>query len=998
MKSWHLKYALIMSGLFAITVGYNACSEDAGFSLVEGVDSLEEFNSELSNETVADPEPTIVINNNDEYTREAVVNLTLDPDGPADMMFVSNTNDCSEGSWEAFQQNKLWTLQQQNQQASVFVKYRFHDSPESECVQDDIVHDDVAPEIAFTQGVGTLWIKDNNVSILYTVTDSGSGVQEIQCDRSGSGTFQACGNNVYYSNLTENTNYLLVVRAIDKAGNMADPEQLNWRPDFTPPTVVFNTTPAAVTADVTPDFTYTGNDLGSGIALLECKLDDAPYAPCTGSTSLSGLADGAHSFTVRATDGVGHVSTPATYNWMQDSLAPTIEFTQTPMAIEKSDDATFAFRVVAGDIAAYQCQLDGGAYQACTSPHNLTGLSDASHTFSVVGVDGVGNTSSPISYSWLVDTMPPTIAFVETPDAIESADMATFSFSAQDLGSGLDRIECRVDANAYATCQNTMVFNALGNGPHSVDARSLDRAGNVSATISYNWMVDNQVPTITIDTHPTNPTSESLANFTFTATDAGSGVDFIECKLDGTPIATCTSPANYNGLRDGNHIFIVRATDNAGNRSQPAVYTWVVDKTPPDLSFISQPNAVEYVGSTPKVSFTGNDGNGSGVASYTCLYNNTPLACAAQAAYEYPADAEGNHTFMVTAVDAVGNQTSISTTWEVQYLVTEYTTDFEVRPERPVDILFVVDNSGSMDEERENLGQRIHGFLSEIDNLDWQIAVTSTDVTGGNDYQNGRIVDFTGDGLFVLDSSMDVNLAQQLFENKVTIKNKDTNPLGIPGWGDGNEQGIYATARVVDRAVSPQDPEDAHNSAFIRDGADFVAVVLSDENENSEGKADKVKYQPQEFLDRFNSQFTDPKNFTFHSIVVMSGDEDCLTAGIHPHYYGTLYEDLSKLTGFGQPGGGTIGSVCEQNYTTQLSEIGKSVTDLAKTVSLQCAPVDTDNDGKPDVTVEYQDPGSGVYAPYTAPYTVQGQQIAYQDYLPVGHFRFHYDCSGTPSN
>ncbi len=50
-----------------------------------------------------------------------------------------------------------------------------------------------------------------------------------------------------------------------------------------------------------------------------------------------------------------------------------------------------------------------------------------------------------------------------------------------------------------------------------------------------------------------------------------------------------------------------------------------------------------------------------------------------------------------------------------------------VSAQSEVDILFVVDNSGSMSEEQQGIGNKISGFLSRINNLDWQIAVTTTD-------------------------------------------------------------------------------------------------------------------------------------------------------------------------------------------------------------------------------------------------------------------------------
>src|SRR5262249_1335778 len=47
-----------------------------------------------------------------------------------------------------------------------------------------------------------------------------------------------------------------------------------------------------------------------------------------------------------------------------------------------------------------------------------------------------------------------------------------------------------------------------------------------------------------------------------------------------------------------------------------------------------------------------------------------------------------------------------------------------------VDILVIVDNSNSMSVEQQNLGSRFNGFIQNLNNsgLDWQIAITNTDV------------------------------------------------------------------------------------------------------------------------------------------------------------------------------------------------------------------------------------------------------------------------------
>src|SRR5690606_4392624 len=57
--------------------------------------------------------------------------------------------------------------------------------------------------------------------------------------------------------------------------------------------------------------------------------------------------------------------------------------------------------------------------------------------------------------------------------------------------------------------------------------------------------------------------------------------------------------------------------------------------------------------------------------------------------------------------------------------------NFEQGEWGPLDLLVVVDNSGTMIEEQTNLSTKLAPLLSHIDKSDWQIAVTTTDPSDG---------------------------------------------------------------------------------------------------------------------------------------------------------------------------------------------------------------------------------------------------------------------------
>src|SRR2546428_3260684 len=69
--------------------------------------------------------------------------------------------------------------------------------------------------------------------------------------------------------------------------------------------------------------------------------------------------------------------------------------------------ASFSFTDTQAGVS-FLCQLDGAAFSACSSPVTYPGpLTQASHSFSVKAQDTVGNQSAAASFTWTVDTTPP---------------------------------------------------------------------------------------------------------------------------------------------------------------------------------------------------------------------------------------------------------------------------------------------------------------------------------------------------------------------------------------------------------------------------------------------------------------------------------------------------------------------------------------------------------------------------------------------------------------
>src|SRR5437773_6506805 len=90
--------------------------------------------------------------------------------------------------------------------------------------------------------------------------------------------------------------------------------------DTTPPDTTITAAPPARSNSSTASFSFTATEAGSSFA---CQLDSGAFTPCVSPRGYSGLADGSHSFQVRATDAAGNTDpTPASYAWTVDTTTP----------------------------------------------------------------------------------------------------------------------------------------------------------------------------------------------------------------------------------------------------------------------------------------------------------------------------------------------------------------------------------------------------------------------------------------------------------------------------------------------------------------------------------------------------------------------------------------------------------------------------------------------------------------------------------------------------
>ena len=119
------------------------------------------------------------------------------------------------------------------------------------------------------------------------------------------------------------------------------------------PDTTIDTKPAALVDSTTANFTFSGNDgAGSGVASFECRIDAGAWGTCTSPREYTSLAEGNHSFEVKAIDQAGNTdATPATYSWTVDTTGPAVQIELRPLRTDQRLDPDLHLQLRA------RCQL-----------------------------------------------------------------------------------------------------------------------------------------------------------------------------------------------------------------------------------------------------------------------------------------------------------------------------------------------------------------------------------------------------------------------------------------------------------------------------------------------------------------------------------------------------------------------------------------------------------------------------------------------------------------
>ena len=410
-----------------------------------------------------------------------------------------------------------------------------------------------------------------------------------------------------YIDLTEGTK-TFYVRALNDVGT-ADPTpaEREWTIDQTPPETNITIEPAIYTNEDTVAWHFSADEEAP---FFQCKFASAStWNFCTSPKEYELLAEGTHTFMVRAWDTANNIdSTPAESTTNVDRAAPTTTITSSPSDPSNETDGTFEVDVqdqpwetLPGLTSVFYCISNDGT---CTG-EEMTDQGDGSYsadysslpegewTFKAWSVDLAGNIEEQganAEHVWNIDTTGAQTEITNGPDDPTNATIPVFEFK-ESSDDPEATFECRLlpIIADWTSCTSPKVYSGLTDDEYTFEVKAFDSLGNEDISpATWTWTIDTVSPTTQIDSTPLDPTTSTEATFTFSSPSDTEAT--FECKLDDGEWEACESGLTYIELTDGNHTFSTRAQDLAGNIDPtPSEYSWMIDITGPVTSITSAP-------------------------------------------------------------------------------------------------------------------------------------------------------------------------------------------------------------------------------------------------------------------------------------------------------------------------------------------------------------------------------------------------------------------------
>jgi len=267
-----------------------------------------------------------------------------------------------------------------------------------------------------------------------------------------------------------------------------------------------------------------------------------------------------------------------------------------------------------------------------------------------------------------------------------------------------------------------------------------------------------------------------------------------------------------------------------------------------------------------------------------------------------------------------------------------------------VDILWVVDSSGSMREEQRYLGQNFSSFINQLSrtNSDFQVGVTTTDVC---DSANPSQVPMATRYCPTVDGSAQTHLRGSLVgesgkrvltRSYADLTSRFLTYANVGVSGSSFEHGLTAAKMAIEKSLGGQ------NDGLVRPDAFLAVIVVSDEEDDGIGLGMTDSYSRYNYIQmgltsyRYTSDdlirdTLAAKGAGRFSVSAITGTRIangsmCTSPHSQPFEEGTQYISAARKTG------GIVQSICDTNWSASLASIGQDIAAQSSQVVLSHVP------------------------------------------------------------
>lgn len=260
-----------------------------------------------------------------------------------------------------------------------------------------------------------------------------------------------------------------------------------------PATITGGPAEGSTTEDTTPEFTFTA----AAPASFDCRVDGGAWvSPCVSPWSTPTLAEGPHTFSVRAVDVPGNVDdTPVNRSFNVASTPPETGISSGPAEGSKTLDSTPTFGLTTDTGTGYECELDGGGFSPCSTPFTTSVLSDGPHALRVRATRSGVVDPTPATRDFIIDSIVPTVS-ITSPTSLSSDTTPDLAFTASD-SEGIASTVCSIDSGTPATCVTGSELAALADGVHMIQVTAYDEAGNAGSALQQ-FAVDTSASDVSV--------------------------------------------------------------------------------------------------------------------------------------------------------------------------------------------------------------------------------------------------------------------------------------------------------------------------------------------------------------------------------------------------------------------------------------------------------------------------------------------------------------------